>query len=263
MQARAQIATFLYHDAADDPTESGFQRRAALPYKHTRQAFVENLDRIAAAGHQIGLATELDFSQPGRHILLTFDDGGRSACFEADELERRGWRGHFFVTTNRIGTPTFLTTSQMLDLHQRGHLVGSHSHTHPDIFRAQRPAEMIQEWQQSCRIIEDAIGAPCVVASVPGGDISAEVLKTAGTAGLQMLFTSEPWLVPRRVGDCWVLGRACPKNSTPLRTIEHLARFRGWQQLWLERRMKVAARRCVSPLYKQYVKLTTRETRSA
>jgi hypothetical protein len=29
----------LYHDVTDDPSESGFQRRSALRYKQTREAF--------------------------------------------------------------------------------------------------------------------------------------------------------------------------------------------------------------------------------
>src|ERR1039458_5638385 len=31
-------------------------------------------------------------------------------------LEDRGWRGHFFITTDRIGTPGFLTESELRDL---------------------------------------------------------------------------------------------------------------------------------------------------
>ena len=31
---RPKIAAFLYHEVTDDPLASGFQRKAALPYKH-------------------------------------------------------------------------------------------------------------------------------------------------------------------------------------------------------------------------------------
>jgi len=37
----------------------------------------------------------MDFERPGRHVLLTFDDGGKSALYASDQLSRRGWKGHF------------------------------------------------------------------------------------------------------------------------------------------------------------------------
>jgi hypothetical protein len=50
----------------------------------------------------------------GTPVFLTFDDGGASALHPtADLLERRGWSGHFFVTTRRIGTPGFLDFWQL------------------------------------------------------------------------------------------------------------------------------------------------------
>ena len=36
---RPKIAAFFYHDVTDTPSESGFQRRWALRYKQTREAF--------------------------------------------------------------------------------------------------------------------------------------------------------------------------------------------------------------------------------
>ena len=64
-------------------------------------------------------------------VALTFDDGGASALDIAGMLERRGWRGHFFVTTSRIGEPGFVGPDAVRELAERGHDVGSHSHTHP------------------------------------------------------------------------------------------------------------------------------------
>ena len=46
VKSPAQIATFLYHDIVDNPSESGFQRRSAMPYKQTRRVFEEHLDSI-------------------------------------------------------------------------------------------------------------------------------------------------------------------------------------------------------------------------
>ncbi len=178
-----RIASFGYHEVTDEPTTSGFQRPAALPFKHTRRAFAEHLASIATGPHVPGLVAQIDFTRLGRHVLLTFDDGGKSAVYTADELSRRGWKAHFFIVTSLIGTRTFVDATDIRYLRSCGHIVGSHSHTHPDIFRDQTPERMLEEWRTSCGILADLLGEPCSVASVPGGDISTAVLRSAAPAG--------------------------------------------------------------------------------
>ena len=91
------VAGLGYHDVTDHPAESGFQRNGALPFKLCRATFRAHLDRIAASGTTPSLVSTIDLTRPGRHLLLTFDDGGKSALEIGEELCRRGWRGHFFI----------------------------------------------------------------------------------------------------------------------------------------------------------------------
>lgn len=253
------VAGFGYHDVTDDPTESGFQRDGAVPFKLGSSLFREHLDSIAAASRIPELVHEIDHGRPGRHLLLTFDDGGKSAIRIGEDLSRRGWRAHFFIVTSLIGRRTFLDADEIRQLRRCGHLVGSHSHTHPSIYRELDRGRMVVEWRQSCDILAQLLGEPCLSASVPGGEISPAVLRSAGAAGLRYLFTSEPWLTPRVVNGCWVLGRFCPKATTSPQEIGELARFRGWSSRLLMRRLKALARRSVPPLYRLYVSRSTRE----
>jgi peptidoglycan/xylan/chitin deacetylase (PgdA/CDA1 family) len=254
-----ELASFGFHEVTDDPSTTGFQRSAALPFKHTTRAFAQHLAAIAAADRLPELAPALDFAQPGRHLLLTFDDGGKSALYVSDELSRRGWKGHFFIVTSLIGSRTFLNGNEIRSLRSAGHVVGSHSHTHPDIFRDQTPVQMAAEWRTSCDILSELLGEPCPVASVPGGDISRAVLHSAAGAGLRFLFTSEPWTRPRPVAGCWVLGRFGAKATTSAARMEELARFHGWGRALLVRRLKGLARRTLPAVYRFYVRHTTRE----
>lgn len=259
MHIRPQIASLMYHEVTDDPTGSGFQRPGAFPYKHSTAAFTEHLARIAGAPSVPGLVVDVDFTRSSRSLLLTFDDGGRSALTAAELLERRGWRGHFFIVTSLTGSRGFLDAPGIRALRAAGHLIGSHSHTHPNIFREQSPQRMVEEWRTSCDMIAQILGEPCVAASVPGGDISRRVLESASTAGLRYLFTSEPWLAPRRLGDCWILGRYSVKAGTPPARVAELARFRGWTRALVRRRLKVFATSAVPPLYRLYVRARTRQ----
>ena len=254
-----QVAAFTYHEVTDDPSSSGFQRLGAVPYKLTPRAFAEHLARIAAGPVAPTRVTDIDFTRPGRFVVLTFDDGGKSALYAGDELCRRGWTGHFFVVSGLIGRRTFMTAGEIRHLVSCGHVVGTHSHTHPDIFPDLTAQRMLEEWRTSCDILADLLGEPCPVASVPGGDISPAVLHSAAGAGLRHLFTSEPWTRPRRVDGCWILGRFGPKTTTPPARTAELARFRGWGRALLVRQLKEIARQTMPTLYRFYVRQTTRE----
>ena len=259
MASGALVATLGYHDVTDDGGQSGFQRAGAAPFKLGTQRFGDHLDRIAAGEHHPALVTSIDLTKPERHLLLTFDDGGKSALKIGDELCRRGWRGHFFIATSLIGRRTFLDSGEIRQLRSAGHLIGSHSHTHPDIYRELDTGRMVVEWRQSCDILAQMLGEPCVAAAVPGGEISAAVLRSAGVSGLRYLFTSEPWLAPRIVSGCWVLGRYCAKASTTAGEIAELASFRGWTNKLLVRRLKGLVTRSMPSLYRMYVRRSVRE----
>jgi peptidoglycan/xylan/chitin deacetylase (PgdA/CDA1 family) len=256
-----EVAGLMYHEVTDDPKTSGFQRPGALPYTLTKAAFAGHLDAIADGQLEPELVSDLDLSVPGphRHVLLTFDDGGASAMYAAEELRRRGWKAHFFIITGRIGERTFLKPADIKTLRAMGHIVGTHSHTHPDIFRALPRALMTTEWRVSRAILEALLGEPCVTASVPGGDISRVVLESAGEGGIRYLFTSEPLLRPERIGETWVFGRVILKAGVSTATIRELVTFRGWHRMQLLRRLGSIARALFPPLYAQYVRLRTRE----
>ncbi|HXP82234.1 MAG TPA: polysaccharide deacetylase family protein [Verrucomicrobiae bacterium] len=257
-QGQAKIAAFLYHDVTDDPSESGFQRPSAMRYKQTREAFASHLDGIASGGHTPKIVSQLNFRRPGKHVLITFDDGGKGALHAAEELNRRGWKGHFFITTDLLGNRTFLDANQLRYLQSCGHEIGSHSHTHPDIFKGIPYEQMIREWRMSCDLLSDLLGRECVTGSVPGGDASRRVFQSAHETGMKYLFTSDPFLVPREEGDCWILGRVCPKTDAPRPHIQKLAGFRGWRKALFFRRAKTAVKTTFFPLYRTYIRLAYR-----
>ena len=66
---------------------------------------------------------------------------------------------------------------------------------------------MRREWSDSRDALEDLLGHPVTVASVPGGYFSAAVANAAADAGLRVLFTSEPTTKVSSHEDCTVIGR--------------------------------------------------------
>jgi len=249
------VASFGYHEVTDEPGASGFQRSSAQPYKLTRVAFAHHLDQVAGGGLVPELVLDIEPARPGRHLLLTFDDGGKSALYISEALCRRGWRGHFFIVTGLIGSRTFLDAAEIRHVRSCGHVIGTHSHTHPGAFREQPFGQMFEEWRVSRDRLCQLLGEPCTTGSVPGGDISRPAFASAASAGLRYLFTSDPTLRPERVNDCWVLGRFIPKATTSPARVGQLARFRGWRRALLARRMKLLLRGMAPGDYRTYVRL--------
>ena len=145
----------------------------AARYKLEPNAFEAHLDALAATGLEIGTAPAGEDAPP---VALTFDDGGASAMLAAAALERRGWRGQFFVTSARIGTSGFLSAEQLRELVGRGHVVGSHSETHPTYMGRLTRAQLDSEWTRSRTTIGEIVGTPPRTASVPGGYLSHAVI---------------------------------------------------------------------------------------
>ena len=154
---------------------------------------------------------------------ITFDDGGVGALTAAAILERYGLRGHFLLTANYIGTPGFLNERDIRDLHSRGHLIGSHSCSHPLRMGHCSPARLVDEWTRSRDVISNIVGEAIAVASVPGGDYAPAVAEAAARAGFTQLFTSEPTDHPEHVFGLELRGRFTIYQWTDASTVEGLA----------------------------------------
>jgi peptidoglycan/xylan/chitin deacetylase (PgdA/CDA1 family) len=207
-----RATVLIYHDVLPDTglDDSGFRGADALSYKLPETQFRRHLDLIAAA---LGSHVPVCLAEPPaltmeRALVLTFDDGGASAPTRVlPALRERGWRAHFFVTTDFIDKPGFVTVAGLRELHAAGQLVGSHSASHPARISHLAHDALRREWRDSRQRLEDLLGAAVTVASVPGGYYSRAVAAAAAEAGIRVLFTSEPRRSVIRVDDIAVVGR--------------------------------------------------------
>jgi len=231
----------LFHDVyVGDPQDSGFRSTAADRYKLTVSQFDRHLAGLAALGGR------------GSRFALTFDDGGVSFYSHiADRLESRGWRGYCFVPTDYIGQPGFLTRTQIQELDRRGHLIGSHSASHPYRIHACARGVLLDEWARSIGILSHLLGRPVAAASVPGGFYSLGVATAAAAAGVTQLFTSEPVLRTHRVGACEVIGRFTIRHSSRTNLSAQLAAGAAWPRLamWAQWNAKTTIKPVLGPYY--------------
>ncbi|TCV97610.1 polysaccharide deacetylase [Luteibacter rhizovicinus] len=241
-------AALMYHDIVSpgDCDSSGFPGASAAHYKLDIDAFAVHLHELSTAGMSFGSVLA------GAPHLLTFDDGGNSATQIGAMLDERGMTGHFFVTTSRIGTHGFLDASAIRILHAHGHVVGSHSHTHPAEISRLAPATLAREWTDSIDRLEQILGESVDTASIPGGFYSPDVARAAASAGVRYLFTSEPTTRTHVVDDCTILGRYAVLRDTSARHALALAigTDARRERQWLAWNAKKPLKRWARPVYR-------------
>lgn len=254
---KPKLITFLYHEVVDSKSLSGFQRRGALPYKHKKYHFINDLKIIL---ENFKTTIDLDNLQAldNGGLILTFDDGGVSSIEIAKILTKNKVLGHFFITTSMINKKGFLSEKQIKEIRSLGHIIGTHSHTHPAHFRDLPYKEMLLEWKDSKKILEKILNETINKASVPGGDLSNAVIKSASDVGIKFLFTSEPNFSPYEKHGLTVFGRVCPKNTTSESTIRAWSKGQGFLKAQLIRAVKEIFRTKFKILYKIYTDIMIR-----
>lgn len=197
----------MYHDIVTNSDEtSGFQNQSAFQYKVLDKDFEEQVRQL----------TEND-------VIFTFDDGGESfLTIAAPILEKYGHRGVFFITTQYLGNPGFLTERQVLELYSRGHVLGSHTHTHPVNISKESKKEIEDEWRTSIKILSEIIGQPVHVASIPNGNGSKMVYECARKAGITDIYTSIPTTTQIVSNGLTVWGRYVIHNNTSLTDVNRI-----------------------------------------
>jgi peptidoglycan/xylan/chitin deacetylase (PgdA/CDA1 family) len=217
-----QPVSLLFHDVfVSDRSESGFNSPAADRYKLSVREFEAQLGAMGAIGAM------------GAGVLggarLTFDDGGVSFyTVVAERLEARGLYAYCFVTTDYIGIPGFLSAAQIRELDARGHVIGTHSASHPTRFSVLDREDMLREWIVSRRKLEDVLGHAVTTGSVPGGYFSREVGESASESGLSLLFNSEPVRGARAIDGCAIAGRFTIRAGAPADLARRLVQGAPW-----------------------------------
>lgn len=127
-QVAPGLVILTFHDISRHPHSN---------YTVTPRQFADDMTVLVAAGYKGATAADLDRAVhgqplPGRHALITFDDGTKSTWTYADPVLRRDHlHGVVFLITGRVGTrqPYYLTWSEIARMYRSG-TWDFESHTH-------------------------------------------------------------------------------------------------------------------------------------
>jgi len=250
-----KVVALLYHDVVQPGrlNSSGFAGHAADECKLDRNTFREHLSSISRATQRPIERLRLPLQMEGdERLLLTFDDGGVTAYTEtADLLEEHGYRGHFFITSDYIDSPRFVTRQQLRELQARGHVIGTHSASHPARIGGCRWEVLLDEWASSATKLADILGAPVTIASIHGGYFRPRLAEAAALSGIRVLFTSEPTTVCREIYGCTVVGRFCVRRGMSAGAAGQIARGDKLPRAkqWLDWKLRQAVKSTMSAFH--------------
>ena len=188
----------------------------------SKKTFTMQMSYLKSHGFQVVAPDELVHSvqsgqRPEKQIVLTFDDGYQDNYTQAAPiLESFGFRGIFFIVTDWIGKPGWMTWEQVRDLQRRGHTIGAHSVTHR-FLTAMSLAEAKDEIYNSKKLIEERLGQSIHFFCYPAGRFNTAIENLVQQAGCRAAFTNAPgWAFSNR--DVFALKRIriSDNYNTPL-----------------------------------------------
>lgn len=135
----------------------------------------------------------LGWRLPEKPIILTFDDGYTDAYYNAFPiLQKYGFGGTFFIITDYIiyGNPKHATWEQIIEMHNAGMDIQSHSRSHPDL-RGQPETELLWQILGSREAIEARMDKQVRFFCYPSGRYDANTIRVLQQYGYWAAVTTE------------------------------------------------------------------------
>lgn len=107
---------------------------------------------------------------PTKPVIISFDDGLETQYLNAFPiLKKKEMVATFFIYTNAIDKPKFFTWKQVNELVDAKMTIGSHSKSHPYLWKITNPEQLKIELLESKKIIEKNIGKTISTFAYPFG----------------------------------------------------------------------------------------------
>jgi peptidoglycan/xylan/chitin deacetylase (PgdA/CDA1 family) len=165
----------VFHDVQPRTTASG---GGAERFDVPLASFETFLDACAVEDYAVCSLADALARPAQRRVAVTFDDGTRGQFDHAvPALRARGMTATFYVTTDWVGTPGFMTWDELRSLVGWGMSVQSHTRTHPflsELDEARLRAELVD----SRTTLDRELGQNTSEIAFPGGDAPSRHLRS-------------------------------------------------------------------------------------
>ena len=183
----AKVPILVYHHVSQsDPGGSSALRRLTV----TADVFAQQMQYLQDNGyHVITFADLADYFEYGKElptlpVIISFDDGWETQFeYALPSLEKYHYTATFFVVTNYIGRPGFISWPQLQTLLTDGMRIGSHTRSHPRLTKIKDPEKLWDQIYSSKTILESQLEASVEEFAYPYGSYNAKAAAAVKEAG--------------------------------------------------------------------------------
>ena len=150
-------------------------------YSVSPDVFASHLQILADSGYSSVLPNELydylvhNTALPDKPFMISFDDSRTEHyTVAAPELEKRNFRGAFFIMTVTNNKKNYLSSDEIAELSDRGHTIGLHSWDHVMATKYNDSTIWEKQVYAPKKKLEDMIGKPIEYWAYPNGVYNRE-----------------------------------------------------------------------------------------
>jgi peptidoglycan/xylan/chitin deacetylase (PgdA/CDA1 family) len=186
----AKVPILVYHHVSQsDPEGSSALRRLTV----TVDVFAQQMQYLQDNGyHVITFADLADYFEHGKELptlpaIISFDDGWETQFeYALPSLEKYHYPATFFVVTDYIGRPGFVSWPQLQTLLTDGMRIGSHTRSHPRLTKIKDPEKLWDQIYNSKTILESQLDTSVEEFAYPYGSYNAKAAAAVKQAGYRV-----------------------------------------------------------------------------
>jgi len=183
----ARVPILVYHHVSQsDPEGSSALRRLTV----TADVFAQQMQYLQDNGYHVITFSDLaDYFDHGTElptlpVIISFDDGWETQFeYALPSLEKYHYPATFFVVTNYIGRPGFISWPQLQTLLTDGMRIGSHTRSHPRLAKIKDPEKLWDQIYNSKTILETQLKTSVEEFAYPYGSYNPKAAAAVKQAG--------------------------------------------------------------------------------
>jgi peptidoglycan/xylan/chitin deacetylase (PgdA/CDA1 family) len=189
--AKKEVPILCYHNIKNFDASSGPMTKV---YSVKPADFAAQMKALSDAGYHTILPNQLreyllhNAPLPKKPVMITFDDT-REEQFSigAAEMDKYDFKGVFFVMTVSINRPNYLTSDEIKNLSDSGHVIAAHTWDHHRVTKYTGDDWNIQLIKPKKKL-EEITGKPVADFAYPFGLWNKEAITKIKASGYQMAF---------------------------------------------------------------------------
>ncbi len=189
-QQQYVVPILMYHHIGDPSVKPLVLNDVSVPaFDHQMQYLEDNQYHVISTVELVeGLKQKIKF--PRKTVVIQFDDGYENNYTNAFPiLKKHGFPVMVFVVSDFIGTPGFLTWSQIKEMEASQFLIGSHTRHHKYLPKLSE-FEQYDEIVGSKKILEDNLKHPIEYFAYPTGGFTPYAKEVVAKAGYKAAMTT-------------------------------------------------------------------------